>query len=320
MIPTMAEPRITLEQWRALVAVVDAGGYAQAAEQLDKSQSAISYAIQKLETVLSLRVFALQGRKAVLTPAGELLYRRAHHLLAEADALERSADALAGRQEAQLRLAVEALYPMWLLLECLDQLGRQFPDTRIECTETVLTGTEEALLDGHADLAVMSRVPDGFIGIPLMRCRFLPVAAPQHPLHLIQRPLTLRDLQQHRQLVLRDSGSRRIDAGWLGSEQRWTLSHFATSIHAACQGFGFAWFPEEKIRHELASGQLQPLQLELGSERFADLHLVQAQEHPGPVAEALAQLLVERTAELCRQLAHPSSQSAPSVPSDTEQR
>ena len=50
----MTEPKITLEQWRALLAVVDEGGYAAAAEALDKSQSAISYAIQKLETTLDL--------------------------------------------------------------------------------------------------------------------------------------------------------------------------------------------------------------------------------------------------------------------------
>ncbi|MGH9577863.1 MAG: LysR family transcriptional regulator, partial [Terriglobales bacterium] len=34
--------RITLDQWRALLAVVDAGGYAQAAAALHKSQSTMS--------------------------------------------------------------------------------------------------------------------------------------------------------------------------------------------------------------------------------------------------------------------------------------
>ena len=42
--------KITLDQWQALIAVVDEGGYAAAAEALDKSQSAISYAVQKIET------------------------------------------------------------------------------------------------------------------------------------------------------------------------------------------------------------------------------------------------------------------------------
>ncbi|MGD8689953.1 MAG: LysR family transcriptional regulator, partial [Gammaproteobacteria bacterium] len=66
-------PRITLEQWRALRAVVDHGGYAQAAEALHKSQSSVTYAIQKLESLLAVRAFEVQGRKAVLTEAGKAL-------------------------------------------------------------------------------------------------------------------------------------------------------------------------------------------------------------------------------------------------------
>ena len=50
-------PRITLEQWQALVAVVDAGGYAQAAERLHKSQSSVTYLVQKLESLLDVKVF-----------------------------------------------------------------------------------------------------------------------------------------------------------------------------------------------------------------------------------------------------------------------
>lgn len=58
-------PRITLEQWRALVAVVDAGGYAQAAERLHKSASSVIYAVQKIEALLDVKAFEIHGRKAV---------------------------------------------------------------------------------------------------------------------------------------------------------------------------------------------------------------------------------------------------------------
>ena len=70
-------PRITLEQWRALQAVVEAGGYAQAAEVLHKTQSTLTYAVQKIERLLDLKVFEIRGRKAGLTEPGQVLYRRA---------------------------------------------------------------------------------------------------------------------------------------------------------------------------------------------------------------------------------------------------
>ncbi len=67
-------PRITLEQWRSLIEVVDAGGYALAAEKLCKSQSAVSYAVQKIESLLGVKAFEIQGRRAILTPTGHMLY------------------------------------------------------------------------------------------------------------------------------------------------------------------------------------------------------------------------------------------------------
>ena len=69
----MSAAHITLEQWRTLVSVVDDGGYAQAAARLHKTQSAVTYAVQKMESLLGVKVFKVEGRKAVLTPTGQLL-------------------------------------------------------------------------------------------------------------------------------------------------------------------------------------------------------------------------------------------------------
>src|SRR5258706_15410692 len=84
-------PRISLEQWRSLLAVVDAGGYAQTAAGLHKSQSAGPYAVQKMEALLGVKIFEVVGRKAELTVTGRVLYRRAKALLEGAGALEGAA-------------------------------------------------------------------------------------------------------------------------------------------------------------------------------------------------------------------------------------
>lgn len=307
MVETEAEagssrsPRITLEQWRALLAVVDAGGYAQAAETLHKSQSAVTYAVQKLESLLGVKAFEVKGRKAVLTATGQLLYRRARTLTEEAAALESAAAQLAGGWEAELTLAVDVIFPTWLLLEAFAIFAAERPETRIELLETVLGGTEEALLQRRADLVVAPTVPQGFVGDPLMRLRFIAVAAPDHALHRLERSLSYQDLRRHRQLVIRDSGLRRKrNEGWLGAEQRWTVTHKATSIRAACMGLGFAWYPEDMIRDELASGALKPLPLRAGSERYADLYLILPDpDYAGPGARRLAEILRKAVARGC---------------------
>src|ERR1700722_5669805 len=150
----MIDPRISLEQWRSLLAVVDAGGYAQAAQVLHKSQSAVTYAVQKIEALLAVKLFEVIGRKAHLTPTGEVLYRRAKALLEEAGALERAAGSLAAGWESELRLAVEIIFPTWLLLQCFELFAQERPDMRIELYETVLSGTDEALIQRKVDLAI----------------------------------------------------------------------------------------------------------------------------------------------------------------------
>ncbi|MBX9848976.1 MAG: LysR family transcriptional regulator, partial [Rhodocyclaceae bacterium] len=158
----MAEvPHISLEQWRSLIAVVEAGGYAQAAERLHKSQSAVTYAVQKIESLLDLKAFEIQGRKAVLTPTGQMLYRRALALVNEANELERAAKNLSAGWEAEIGIAAEIIFPNWLLLDCLNSFGAESPQTRIEVIESVLSGTAEALLTGKADLAITPHIPPG---------------------------------------------------------------------------------------------------------------------------------------------------------------
>ena len=226
-------------------------------QALHKSQSAVTYAVQKMEALLGVKIFEVIGRKAHLTPTGEVLYRRAKALLEEAGALERAAGTLAAGWEPELRLAVEIIFPTWLLLQCFARFAEERPQTRIELYESVLSGTEEALLQRKVDLAICSQVPPGFIGDPLMRLRFIAAAHPEHPLHQLGRELTLQDLRKHRHLIIRDTGSQRRSGSWLGAEQSWTVSQKATSIHAAVMGLGFAWFPEETIRGELERGAAQ---------------------------------------------------------------
>lgn len=286
-------PRVTLEQWRMVQAVVDQGGYAGAAEALSKSVSTVSYGVHRLEAALGLKLLEVDGRRAVLTRAGAELLRRSRYLLDDALAIERSAVSLAQGWEPVVTLAVEVIFPQHRLLDSLDAFSRLTGTTRVELIESVLSGTTEQLFAGTADIAITAWVPPGFLGEPLMMVEFVAVAHPAHPLHGLGRPLAQRDLRQHRQLVVRDSGLREPrDAGWLGAEQRWTVSHLATSVEAVGRGMGFAWLPRHRIADLLASGALRPLGLVEGALRHHELYLVFAdRDDAGPAARALAECL-----------------------------
>jgi DNA-binding transcriptional LysR family regulator len=288
-------PHITLEQWQALIALVESGGYAQAAGKLHKSQSAISYAVQKIESILNVKAFEIQGRKAVLTPTGQMLYRRALALVAQSADLERDAHRLSAGWEPVITLAVEVLFPTSLLLSALERFGEESPHTRIELIESVLGGTSDALLNKRVDLAISPQLPPGFLGELLLRVRLLAVAHRDHPLHQQGRELTAHDLDAHRHIVVRDSGLNRDQkAVTVDVNQRWTVSQIATSIQAVAMGQGFAWLPEKHIKKELCSGQLKPLPLREGVIRETPLYLIIANpDFTGPGVRRLAQIIKE---------------------------
>jgi DNA-binding transcriptional LysR family regulator len=287
-------PRTSLEQWAVLAAVVDEGGFAAAGEALDRSQSAVSYAVQQLQAGLPVALTEPRGRRTVLTEAGATLLRRARAVLAETESLEALAVNLAQGWESEIRIAVDIIFPPALLNEVLGSFGPVCRSARLEVLESVLSGTTEALLRREVDLAIVGQLPAGFLGTRLMAVEFVPVAHRDHRLHALGRAVALADLKGERQIVVRDSGTkRRLDAGWLGAEQRWTVSHLKTSIEMLKHGLGFAWIPREHIRVELESGLLAPLPLADGGSRSADLHLVYAdRDAAGPATRELARLIV----------------------------
>ena len=296
----MSAPRITLDQWSALAAVVEAGGYAKAAERLNKSQSSVTYAVQQVQSQLGVKAFEISGRKAVLTPTGELLYRRARYLLDEAAALEQSSKRLSAGWEPEIFIAVEVLFPNWLLLQCLAKLGAESPHTRVEVIETVIGHQTDVLSSGKADLALFAMVPSGFDGEALMPIRLVMVASPAHPLHKLKRKLSLRDLRRYRHLTVRETSLERKTPRLVEATERWTFSQMTSVIEAARAGHGFALLPEYKIRDELASGALKRLPMGEGGERHGQLYLIFAdREHAGPATRRLAEIIRETVAAAC---------------------
>ena len=200
--------------------------------------------------------------------------------------------------QPEIRIAVETLFPTWLLLEALEIFARERPETRIEIYETVISGTTELLGAGRVDLAIGPE-ENGIRGIPHMPVRMIPVASPTHPLHAIRRELTDRDLKQHRRILMRDTSMQRAPEVE-GVELRWTVSNKATQIRALTMGLGFAWMPEETILPELRSGQLKPLRLQSGAHRTAHLHVAfHDPEFPGRDVARLAEIIRERAGVAC---------------------
>ncbi len=285
--------KTTLEQWRVLQAIVQYGGFSQAAEALHRSQSSISYMASRLQEQLGISLLIIEGRKARLTENGKALLAAATELLSDAQQLEQLAKRLEQGWEAELRLVVDVAFPTPVLLQALSQFTQVAPQTRVQLSEVVLSGADEALLEQRADILIGTRVPGGYLGDLLLNVDFIAVAHPDHALHRLGRSLSSEDLKREMQIVLRDSGTvSPRDEGWLGSARRWTVSSMETSLAMVADGLGFAWLPRHLIRKHLEEGSLWPLPLNEGQIRRVSLYLTFGKEaNMGPAARQLAKIL-----------------------------
>ena len=284
--------KTSLEQWAVLAAVVDEGGYAQAAVALHRSQSAVSYAVGRLQEELDVPLLVIEGRKAVLTPHGQTLLQRARGLLRDMNTLELLARSLKQGWEAELRLVVDAAFPREHLLKIVAELQQLCPNTQMQLSDAVLSGADEAIADGVADVVVTTHVPSGYVGEFLLDVTFVAVARPDHPLFAVGHDLSFEDLTRHVQVVVRDSGLKHPrDEGWLGAERRCTVSSMEASLATVKAGLAYAWLPEHVVVEPLRDGTLKALPLSNGRERRVPLYLVLVHsEVAGPAARAAVEV------------------------------
>ena len=289
----MKQAKVSLEQWQAFKAVVDEGSFSKAAEALNKSQSTISYAVSKLEEQLPTPVLTMEGRKAVLTEQGKVLYRKATQLLELALNIEQTAIFLADGWESQLTIDIDSVVPVDRILQAINEFIARAPQTRITLLESTLSGTVQTLLEKKADIVITGHLPTGFLGPKISKITMLPVAHANHPLARSKAPLTQDDLEQYRQIVVRDSGTKRnLDAGWLGAEQRLTVSSFYHSLQALISGIGFAFVPDHLVENQLKAGKLKKLNITGEPDLEVPLYLLKSvSDNEGPAVAEMTRLL-----------------------------
>lgn len=286
-------PRVTLEQWRVFQAIIDKGGYAQAASYLNRSQSAISYAMSRLQEQLGIPLVIVEGRKAQLTEQGKIILNRSRQLTTEATDIENFAHHLSQGREAEIKLIVDAAFPNDILMSALAKFAKHSQGTRVQLREVILSGATDALKTEKAELVIGAEIPSEYLADPLLAIEFIAVAHINHPLHKLNRKITTTDLEQHMHVVIQDSGDTdKRDVGWLSSLDRWTVSSIDSSLSAIENGLGFAWLPRHRLDNVLKSQKVKPLPLEQGSSYKAFLSICFAHPHNiGPATRELAEII-----------------------------
>lgn len=295
----MALPKTTLEQWFVLLTVIEQGGYAQAATQLHRSQSSVSYALSSLQERLGLSLLEMVGRRAVLTEQGQALLAQARPLIAAFTQLEQRAIGLKGGTRTQLHLVVDSVFPKRQLFAALRAFQQQFPQTQVHLTEILRTESAHQLSERAADLYITTLAPENTLnGRWLLDVDFIPVVSCDHPLLLLPVPLSATDLARFPLITIADRDAQRQEKRRLDPAASWTFTTVEAAIDAISVGVGYGWMPLERVKRALENGALYRLPLASGTVRQTPLYLTlgadpDAHDH---TVTALAQIVTQEIA------------------------
>lgn len=266
--------KTTLEQWALLEKVVELGSFAKAAEETNRSQSSVSYNLALLQERLGVALLVPEGRRAVLTPAGELLLGQVKPLLKAFAWVETRAATLREGMRTRLDLVVDSIFPRERLFAILRQFQQRYPQTQVRLTEVLENAHGNEVVQAEADVMVLTRRQDiTGRGEWLMNIDFVAVAHRDHPLFDIQTPLNDEQLRPWPLIRIADSDNDK-QAG----RDAWTFSTIDAAIDAIMYQVGYGWLPEERIQAELSQGILKPLPLAHGVRRATPLHLIVKQD------------------------------------------
>jgi DNA-binding transcriptional LysR family regulator len=304
--------RPDLDALQALDAVIRHGGFARAAAQLNRAQSAVSYQVRKLEKQLGVALLDRTGYRVRLTPAGEAVLAEGRRLIAQAQHVVSVAQQFAAGWEPRLTVIVDGMLPLEPTLRALKTLADERVPTRVQVKVEFLGGVQYRFDRDRAELMLVK----DYLSHPLLAAEALPdiecvlCVAPSHPL-AAARPLALADLQEHVELSVQDSSDQGDDRHMFGGERVFYLSGFDTKKQALLMGLGFGWMPVYMVAAELRAGTLRELRYLAGSRyRFTPL-LVRRLDAPlGRTAARLAALL-RSAPPMGRRRVRPAARSAP---------
>ena len=258
-----------------LIAVVEAGTIARAAEALGLSPSGVSRALSRLEQRVGARLLARTTRSLSLTDEGRRFYEQVGPHLAGIEEATIEASGSTNKVRGRLRVNIDPFFSRIVLSGHLAAFLARYPDVSLELIMRDSVG--DLVADGF-DLALRFGEPPvgSFVARKLIETHVLTVASPAY-IKAHGRPRHPKDIEQRDCIDFYDASNarpydwevqRRKEVLPLKVKARLLVSDSGTMIGACEAGAGIAQILELGCRPLLDSGRLVELFPEWSDERF----------------------------------------------------
>lgn len=186
---------IKIEMLRCFCAVALAGNLSDAADQLGRTQSALSMMLKQLEENLGGRLFESE-RKNRLSPLGKQVFQLGQAQILNFDATLHAIETLARAPQGSLRIAAVPSIAAFAFGPVVRHITARFPGAKIELRDADTNQVLDALGHGWVDIGIASeaRALNGVTSARLFCDRFGLVLSETHPLAQTDTPLYFKDI------------------------------------------------------------------------------------------------------------------------------
>ncbi|MGF9562105.1 LysR family transcriptional regulator [Neorhizobium sp. JUb45] len=284
----------TLDQLQVFLSVAETGSFSAAARRLNRAQSVVSYTIANLEAQLEMPLFERSGRQPKLTEEGRAMLADARRIVADLQLMRARAKSIKQGLEAELTMAISVMVPADAVVVELREFRARFPSVSLNLHVGELGMVMDMVSSGRADIglggALLSK-DDTLVVERIGHSFMLPVAASDHPLAQIARPLTLADVREEVQMVVTDASGLTNGRDFnVLSFKTWRVSDIATKHQLIKGGLGWGGLPASLVRHDLVEGRLVALKLDAYQQGEYPLYAMHKASHPlGPAASWLVE-------------------------------
>ncbi|QAV23323.1 LysR family transcriptional regulator [Proteus hauseri] len=252
----MEKSRTTLDQWITLQAVVDYGGFAQAAEILHRTQSSVSYTINKLEQILEIEILSLEKRRAVLTHEGELLLELSREITEKAISLEKRAKKIKQNNKLKINLLIDPLYTSDYLLNKISIFIRDNRHYDVNINKVSLNKSD-IFSQKENDIIITHHYIKSLQPIVLERIKTVLVTHPEHPLQQYVGDEISQQLQKHTFISLLPDTSENSN-----SIQNVSVGSVETALNLIQHSIGYSRLPLSLIQDELNKKTIKQLNMQ----------------------------------------------------------
>ena len=195
----MKHQNITLSHLRTFVVVAQAGSFVRAAEELSRSQPAVTSSIKQLENHLGLTLFDRTTRRVQTTAEAERFLPTALRLVRDFDLAIQDMTATADCRSGHVSLAVLPSVATHLLPKIVAQFTAKYPEISIHLSDNNARAVQQSVERNEVDFGIASLPSPNrrLAAQALFTDQFHLVCHRSHPLAKSSGPVSWRRLRGH---------------------------------------------------------------------------------------------------------------------------